>query len=124
MSQQHTAAASSLLAIEINRTDHRIDLTLRGQADVSTQERMRSAFDRVDADGVKHLELRLHELDFCDVASAREIIDLAYAVRSNGGTVRVSETPNTVVHTMLVLLDVAGDLGLAPLNGQRDGRTS
>lgn len=114
MSQERTATRASLLAVEVATTDHHTDIALRGQADASTHDRLCAALAALDLSGSRKLELRLSELDFCDVASAREIIDLAYAVRTSGGTVHVSDAPNVWVHTMLTILDVAGDL---PLDG-------
>lgn len=114
MSHQRTATRTSLLAVEVVTTDHHTDIALRGQADASTHERLRAALAALDLSRGRRLELRLSELDFCDVASAREILDLAYAVRTSGGTVHVSDAPNVWVHTMLTILDVAGDL---PLDG-------
>jgi len=113
MSQQRTATGARLLAVETTAADHRITIALCGQADASTHEELRGALAGLDLGGGRHVDLRLSELEFCDVASARELIDLAYAVRTSGGTVRVTGAPNVWVRTMLTILDVAGDLPLA-----------
>lgn len=117
MSSQHTATRT-LLAVEILTTDDRAAVTLRGQADASTYDRLLDGLEDLHVGERTLLELGLSELEFCDVASAREIIDLADAVRTNGGRVRITGAPNVWVHTMLTILDVGGDL---PLNGV--GRT-
>lgn len=124
MSHQRTVTDARLLAVETTAVDQHVTIALCGQADASTYDQLREALAGLDLGGGRHVELRLSELEFCDVASAREIIDLAYVVRTSGGVVHVPAGPNVWVHTMLSILDVAGDLPLAgsgPDTADRDG---
>lgn len=114
MSTQHTATRTTLLAVEIITTGPRTAVTLRGQADASTHQRLLAGLGALPVGEGSLVELRLSELEFCDMESARQIIDFADAVRTSGGQVRVTGAPNVWVHTMLAILDAGGDL---PLDG-------
>lgn len=98
------------LRVRIGHGDQGVTVEVQGTADAPAHARLQSVLSEIDLTDAPTITLQLAGLEFCDVNSARKIIDFAYDVRSHGGTIHVSEPPNTYVQVLFRILDAAGDL--------------
>lgn len=107
------AARFELLDVQTTTTPQKTCITMVGEADSSTHEHLKATLGAVDTRG-RRVELRLGQLEFCDVASAWELLELVREAKHNGADVHVVDQPNAWVRTMLRILDIEDDLALSP----------
>ena len=113
MDTKYDKANSRMLDIWTTTSDGATSICMAGEADITTHEQLRATLATVDTGG-RRVDLRLSGLDFCDVTTAWELLELVREAKQNGSDVRVVDEPNKWVRTILRILDVEDDLALPP----------
>lgn len=103
------SATPSRLQVNISHEDDTTKVEVRGRADASNQARLKAALAEVDSLGTKAVELRLGDLDFCDVRAFSEMLEFARRVRRDGVLTSLVD-PGPWLEVLVTLLDVDGDL--------------
>jgi len=103
---------TSAFSIEARVTNDVVEISLRGEADISNRLWLRQHLAAANRTAARELRLQLSELDFCDSTVAGELVAFADDARANGKDVTVvAATPWT--WTILALVDTGGSLNLS-----------
>ena len=86
-------------------------ICIRGEADISTLERLEAALDDVRLNGAKSVHLDLSELDFADAATLRRLTVFAIRAKETGHEVTTGGASPTL-RTFAGLLGLGDHLGL------------
>ena len=99
------------LDIEAAADGAAVHICLRGEADVTTLEHLRSALAHIHLDGARQVELDVSELDFVDVAVLRHLTLFALGLTEAGREVRTHGAAPALAH-LIRLVGVGDQLGL------------
>jgi anti-anti-sigma factor len=99
--------------------DSAVQISLRGNADISTRDKLEAALDDVAVDGHKAVCLDLSGLDFIDVGSLRHLTTFAGNLRQNGCDVTTVGVP-PFLRSVIRLLPWEAELGLASPDSHAD----
>jgi anti-anti-sigma factor len=100
------------LGIETRRRGGVITITLRGEADIATVDRLGATLGQVEVEDARVVHVDLTELDFADVATLRQLMLFARRARSNGHQVTTGGA-KPVLRKVTGLLGGEDTLGLA-----------
>lgn len=86
-------------------------VVLSGEADIATRAQLQETLAGLDLHDTESLHLHLSQLEFCDVASLRQLGDFALRARQTGHQVMTCR-PSWSVRRVATLLDYTHDLGI------------
>lgn len=72
------------LGVETNIDGPAVSISIRGEADIATLERLEAALEHVELNGAKSVHLDLCELDFADAATIRRLTAFAIRAKETG----------------------------------------
>jgi anti-anti-sigma regulatory factor len=100
------------LGIETRSENGLVTITLRGEADFATVERLEATLEQVELAGDRAVHVDLTELDFADVAILRQLMLFAQRARGRGHQVTTGGA-RPVLRKIAGLLGGEDTLGLA-----------
>lgn len=100
------------LDIRTESLDGEVALTLSGRGAAEAADQLRAVLESIDTTPGQCLHLRLDELHFCETPVALELLEFVEDLKDGGTEVVLESQPDTVVSTILMLVDVRDDLGL------------
>jgi anti-anti-sigma regulatory factor len=100
------------LSVQVIQHDSVARVVLRGEADISTLERLDAALDLVKLHRTRALQLQMSELTFADAATIRRLTLFASHARQTGRRIETCGA-NPTLRTVARLLNVQDELGLA-----------
>ncbi len=99
------------LGIDTDINGPAVRITIRGEADVSTLERLEAALDDVELNGARSVTLDVTELGFADAATLRRLTVFAVRAKETGHDVTTCGASPTF-RTVASLLGLRDHLGL------------
>lgn len=107
----HSGPGDGRLTVEADGAGTALRIALRGEADVSSLEDLRSALAHIHLDGTRVVELDVSGLDFVDVAVLRHLTLFALGLKDTGHVVRTHGATPSLAH-LIRLVGVDDQLGL------------